>query len=107
MRAALAVSLRLRLPGIAVPSLTSGMRSEASRWRLQSITRREVLQSIAGASKISDSASVDLGNVGVLKLVDQDEVGIFLRALQHGLTAAKQIDRARDDVAERSQAFLL
>src|ERR1019366_1178497 len=50
---------------------------------------------------------LNLGDVGVLELVDQNEAGIFLRALQHGLTAAEQIDRARDDVAEGSQPFLL
>src|ERR1019366_4306361 len=50
---------------------------------------------------------LNLGDVGVLELVDQNEAGIFLRALQHRLTAAEQIDRARDDVAEGSQSFLL
>ena len=44
------------LPGIAVVSLTAGMRSGASSGRLQSITSRETRDSISGASSCAASA---------------------------------------------------
>ena len=49
----------------------------------------------------------DLGDVGVLELVDQDEARSLLRALEDRLAAAEQVNGAGDDVAESAEAILL
>ena len=71
--------------------------------RLIGIADREYVGLFAG----QQPGKLNLGDVRVLELVDQNEASMFLRALQHRLTAAEQVDRARDDVAEGSQTFLL
>ena len=75
----------------------------------------EAIDSLVGVADREDVGSVsaqqtrqlDLGDVGVLELVNQDEARSLLRPQEDRLAAAEQVYGAGDDVAESAEAVLL